>query len=284
MKFIMYSLHNLLLLLSVPSVSSYSCRCDGSTTCCPGQSRGGFGSWPPCSSCASGKYQNTCTNRAKSCSACPAGLYVRSDGQNCIYCSGGTYNSQNGQVPAVCGNCASGQYAQTVTGPCATCNPPFVYIPANSGTPPSYHCSACAPGQAMKTGGTTCSQCSLGQYQDESNSPTWGVGYNQFNCKLCEPGTYGSEDGAKSKNNCKSCTAGTYSKEAGAQLSTSCKSCPTGWTNTVAASISCTKTSVDPGCSQGQYSTEAGTVIAAQCRPCPAGLYSGNIDQVHSVS
>ena len=270
----------LLLLLAAPFVSPGSCpgggSCDDNTVCCPGTTRGWMGSHPPCPLCAQGLFQNHCTQQhSTTCKTCPAGFKVKSDMTDCISCSGGQYNSQNGQKPAVCGNCPSGQCAKTVTGPCATCNPPFVY------TAETYHCSGCDQGQAMATGDTKCSTCNVGRYQDESASSIWGGGYNTFYCKMCPAGTQGTTAGAKSRNDCHSCLAGKYGTENGA---TSCHQCPTGYTNTAPGSTNCTKASVDPGCAQGKYSPEAGTIKSSQCVDCPTGTFSAKSDQVHSCA
>ena len=282
----------LLLLLAAPFVSSCDCNNENGR-CCPGHYSAGF--WAPvkCPLCASGLYQPGCPNSMSvHCKTCPAGFYVKSDMTDCLYCSGGQYNSQDGQQPAACVNCPSGQHAKTVTGPCATCDldpdgttpRPFVYTAETSGIPPTYHCSACELGYAMKTGESECSICSVGQYQDVTSSPTWGAGYNTFNCKMCQPGKYGMTSGAQSSSDCQSCLTGYYSKENGATSIASCKTCPDGWTNTIRGSTNCTKASVDPGCAQGKYSTEAGTIKSSQCVDCPTGTFSAKSDQVHSCA
>ena len=114
----------------------------------------------------------------------------------------------------------------------------------------------CAAGTSTNDAGTTCTQCALGQYQDQTN---------QISCSNCPNGYYQNELGSTS---CKigelSCNAGFFSDQTG------CKSCPAGTYSSEVGLTSC------PGrCPAGTYASEVGLSSSAECKGCPTGLYQG---------
>ena len=188
--------------------------------------------------------------------SCNCGCYTYTEGEY----SGIAYWSTGGNDPVpVDGNLVRVCMPPCGVGQSATNIPPF--------------CEPCPAGSVTDTltqpGGTTCSACAAGRYDDDSDSTTA--------CADCAPGSVTNTRADTGATSCAACAAGQYSP----QSTTACADCSPGSITGIGDASSATSCT---GCVAGRYSatsiddacTEcvAGEFAAAQatsCTPCDAG-------------
>ena len=162
--------------------------------------------------------------------------WLKNDGPCCLPGHG----SGNG---VTCSLCASGKFANAISGPCVPCEPGHYQ---------------------HKTSQTQCDVCSPGKYSMETAASSSST------CVDCIAGEYSSETAQQSPAACKDCARNQYS----APSSSVCQQCPAGFASLSSAS-KCQDIREDPGCSPGKYSKETGKpAISFDCTNCSAGKFS----------
>lgn len=182
-----------------------------------------------CQNCPGGQY----TSSAETCQLCAIGKFAIS-GLPCTVCAAGRYQNEEGQEE--CKDCLAGV---TATG-CEVCA---------SGTYGS-DCESCPQGFWSLAGQESCSECSIGLYQDQQGKDS---------CIGCAPGKYVEELGAIK---CKKCVSGKFQPSERAGI---CIDCLKGTYAEETGTIACKM------CDPGTKTESEGSISVNDCLPCPSG-------------
>jgi hypothetical protein len=188
------------------------------------------------STCTSGWYHYTGSDRYTECHRCPLGYTC--DGNTATQLtSAGTYAT--GAAGSASG-CTAGYYCPSPTHNTQNSCPAGTYSSSNSGS-----CSRIPDGH-YRSGGSYY-QCASGQYT-----------YGTTGCQNCPAGFFCTNPTATPTP----CPSGQYNT--GASAAASCSPCPNG--------NYCSQTAISGTCSNGYYSENGQSV----CSKCPAGMYCQN--------
>ena len=256
-----------------------------------------------CTGCAT--TSNTGATSSSSCTPCPAGRYLSSNGV-CVLASIGFYVTAGTCVQSPCGPCTTTTaIGATISTQCAGC-PAGKYLSSNgvcvnAGTGYWASANSCSPTlcgackttpTATATSASECSSvqsCPPGQYFKEASGMCVNAGSGYYssggsicNASQCPPctSTFALQT-ATSDNQCTFCPAGKYysngaCKNAGVNYwapggtcsATACEACKTTGTNALATSAS--QCGQVPSCPPGQYYSES----AKSCTQASIGYWS----------
>jgi hypothetical protein len=218
------------------------------------------------------------------CDSCPAGTYASQGTVTCEDCRPG-FSDADESADTPCSPCPAGRYAVESgrSGLCTACSAGR-FAPYTSGSSEDV-CQACEPGNFAPQASPSCTACSAGAADLDSDPST-----------ECSPCQVGSTSGCRATT-CEECAVGQYDKDS--DPSTPCERCVAGEQWDAGASTSAVVDNQhvpsDPelsrwpvgvltGCSLQQRSTASctwppqGSVYAypSACSACPAGKIDGD--------
>ena len=206
-----------------------------------------------CSDCEKGKY--VVQEMSTECYFCKRGKEFTSISTNCASCLDVSVQDDNETAGAICKICPAGFTFVASNEVCSTCPPgrwDVLGFDDRTKTVQERDCKICAEGSSSEHWRESCTNCTVGMFQEDNKSVVWG-------CKYCASGT----EYADVRSACTECAFGKYQSEDATKPSPLCKFCAKG-KEFVTKKIPCAI------CYNGTYQ-ELDDLANAQCLTCPKG-------------